>query len=112
MNINPVAFRCVCVWIRSLLLAWPLVAILKAADSVDPAFTRVLSDPVVLSGASTGCAWGDYNNDGWIDLAVSKFSGNYIIYTNNGNGAFTRITTGDVAATSGASFGACWSDYD
>jgi len=108
MNASPVAFRCVCVWIRLLVVTLPFAAVLKGGDM----FTRVQSDPVVLMGSSTGCAWGDYNNDGWIDLAVSTFTGNYLLYTNNGNGTFTRVTTGDVVATSGSSFGACWSDYD
>ena len=108
MNKSPLSFRCACVWIWLLVATWRIGPVLKAADM----FTRVQSDPVVLLGSSTGCAWGDYNNDGWIDLAVSTFTGNYLLYTNNGNGTFTRVTTGDVAATSGASFGACWSDYD
>lgn len=131
MNTTLVAFRrvCVCVWIRPLLLALQVAVVLKAADiprsisvqpqssqvalaSSDPVFTSVQSDPVVVFASSTGCAWGDYNNDGWIDLAVSSFTGNYLLYTNNGNGTFTQVLTGDVAATSGASFGACWSDYD
>lgn len=106
MNTTPLTFRGVC--LRLLLLTLPFATGSKGADI----FTRVQSDPVVLLGSSTGCAWGDYNGDGWIDLVISTTSGNYLLYSNNANGTFTRILTGDVPTTSGASFGVCWSDYD
>jgi hypothetical protein len=67
---------------------------------------------------SQGLAWGDYNNDGLIDLYVSRGSSNgkgdqnNSLYRNNGDGTFT-----DVAAEAGADDGtdtwaAVWGDYD
>lgn len=53
-------------------------------------------------GAGTGCAWGDYNNDGWLDLFVGNrtlFDDDLIpnrVYRNNADGTFT-----DVAAALG-----------
>jgi len=67
---------------------------------------------------SQGLAWGDYNNDGLLDLYVSRGSSNgngnqnNSLYHNNGDGTFT-----DVAAQAGADDGtdtwaAVWGDYD
>lgn len=56
-------------------------------------FTEVATSVVPL-GASTA-AWGDFNNDGYPDLAVAGNAGGSTydsrIYQNNGNGTFTDI---------------------
>jgi len=65
-----------------------------------------------------GLAWGDFNNDGLLDLYISrgKQSGlgdlGNVLYRNNGDGTFT-----DVTATSGTNdntntWAAVWGDYD
>jgi len=59
-----------------------------------------------------GVAVGDYNNDGWPDLAVSCFGG-VVLYRNNGDGTFTDVTkqsglSSDAGWATGVSFG----DYD
>lgn len=47
-------------------------------------------------GAGAGCAWADYDGDGWIDLAVSNRAQTLYNYTrnklwrNNGDGTFTE----------------------
>src|SRR5579859_4972048 len=39
--------------------------------TVDPAFTKITTGPVVTdAGFSQGGAWGDYNNNGFLDLLV------------------------------------------
>jgi Leucine-rich repeat (LRR) protein len=60
-----------------------------------------------------GSAWGDYNNDGFLDLFVAdvQFSASVTdgigsIYRNNGNGTFTSISLGETI------YGAAWGDVD
>ena len=78
---------------------------------VDPFFTKV-SDPAISVSGYSGIAWGDFNNDGFIDLFVSPVSRPSLLFSNNGNGTFTRVLTGSAATDTGQTFGACWGDYD
>jgi hypothetical protein len=77
-------------------------------------FTKVSSGPIVESGGSSrGCAWGDYDNDGYLDLFVVNERGeNNFLFHNRGDGTFTRITTGSIVNDGGASAGCAWGDYD
>jgi len=63
-------------------------------------------------GNSTGAAWGDYDNDGFIDLFVANQGEDNFLYKNNGNGTFTKIQTGLVVTQGGASTGGSWCDFD
>ncbi len=62
-------------------------------------------------GQGTGCAVGDYDNDGLADLAIST-SGGVILYHNEGNGTFQDVT--DVAGVrgDGLALGITFIDYD
>src|SRR5262249_19168921 len=85
-----------------------------AALAAAAQFTVITNGPVVTDhGDSTGCAWGDYNDDGYLDLFVSNFGTplNYL-YRNNGDGSFPRVTTGLIATDDTNSEGASWADYD
>jgi len=77
----------------------------------DP-FTRITSGPVVSGVNSTILAWGDFNGDGFQDLFVSTRTGASLLYSNNGNGTFSQITSAPVATDANNCFGATWGDYD
>ena len=64
-------------------------------------------------GCSVGANWVDFDNDGYLDLFVSN-AGNEanFLYQNNGNGTFTKITSGDIVTDIGHSHGSAWADYD
>jgi len=58
-------------------------------------------------------AWGDYDNDGHLDLVVINALGNNNrLYHNNGDGTFSRDTDSPVDKDGGRSALAVWGDYD
>lgn len=63
-------------------------------------------------GWGMGVAWGDYDNDGNADLALTAYGRN-VLYHNDGNGTFTdRSLVSRVGAPVGFWTGASWGDYD
>jgi len=79
----------------------------------DGTFSRVTNNPAVReSGNWSGAAWADYDNDGLIDLFVSRNDGNNALYHNTGHGSLTRITAGSIVNDGGPSVGCAWADYD
>lgn len=81
-------------------------------DSID--FDQVITGSIATDiASSTGCSWGDYDKDGWLDLFVSRGQNqNNALYHNNGNGTFTKITSGEIVNDGGESRGCSWGDYD
>jgi cytochrome c peroxidase len=62
---------------------------------------------------STGQAWGDYDNDGWIDLYVTDPIGPNTLYRNNGDGTFSvSELNSQVALPNAYSQGVTFADYD
>ncbi|HMJ64410.1 MAG TPA: FG-GAP-like repeat-containing protein, partial [Candidatus Binatia bacterium] len=82
-----------------------------AALNIDPTFTKITTGPVATDGGdSSGCAWGDYDNDGFIDLFVGNNSNPNALYRNNGDGTFTKITNTAPALDRG--YGCAWGDFN
>jgi hypothetical protein len=64
-----------------------------------------------------GLAWGDYNNDGFVDLYVTRgavATGSYsnTLYRNNGDGTFTDVSAAAGVAATTNTWSAIWGDYD
>jgi len=70
---------------------------------------------ITASAVSTGATWGDYDNDGDLDLfTTEQTSADNKLYSNNGDGTFTDVTaTAQVMPVAGyASHCAAWCDAD
>jgi phosphodiesterase/alkaline phosphatase D-like protein len=67
---------------------------------------------VNAGGSGYGVAWGDYDNDGNLDLYLVNFGTANRLHRNNGNGGFTEIGAAAGVADAGNGVGAAWADYD
>ncbi|MCB0292759.1 MAG: VCBS repeat-containing protein, partial [Calditrichaeota bacterium] len=80
-------------------------------DDWEHTFTKISEGDIVNDGGNSwGANWGDYDNDGFLDLFVGNAPNN-LLYHNNGDGTFSRITDGPVVSGSNGN-GAAWGDYD
>jgi hypothetical protein len=78
----------------------------------DGTFTKITTLPFTQDvGISQGCSWGDYDNDGLLDLVVCNNNSKNFLYHNDGGGHFTKITNTDINMMA-ASSGSAWADYD
>lgn len=77
-------------------------------------FERITTGAIVNDGGSSvGASWGDYNNDGNLDLYVVNAGGeSCFLYKNNGDGSFSRIATGAIVTDTGDAHGSAWADWD
>ena len=65
------------------------------------------------TGAANGAAaWGDYDNDGDLDLYVPNWYKASKLYRNKGDGTFTDVTTTAGVGGTGDAQGSSWGDYD
>ncbi|MBN2174187.1 MAG: VCBS repeat-containing protein [Bacteroidales bacterium] len=79
----------------------------------DGTFEKVTTGPVVTDGGkSVGCAWADYDQDGWLDLYVVNRDQPNFLYHGTGLGSFEKITTGSIVTDVANSSGCAWGDYD
>ena len=79
-------------------------------------FTLVTQGSIVQDtslGGFVSCAWGDYDNDGFIDVITSpNATHSSYLYHNNGDGTFTKVEHGSVTSDLASRPVYAWGDYD
>jgi len=82
----------------------------------DGTFDLVTTGPVTtLTTYSETCSWGDYDNDGLVDLFITNSAGSghrNLLYKNTGGGNFVRIDTGAIFSQTAFSRGVNWVDVN
>lgn len=100
--------------------------IMGGNGSAEALYRNLGSSYIEVTGAAglhprsntNGLAWGDYNNDGFLDLYISrgKQSGNgdlgNSLYKNNGDGTFSDATSAAGLVDNTNTWAAVWGDYD
>jgi hypothetical protein len=76
-------------------------------------FTDVTNASGITTNYYTwGAEWGDFNNDGYMDLFLANTTGFNQLYKNNGNGTFTDVTVAMGVNDPGQSYSCGWADID
>src|SRR6266571_1757175 len=63
-------------------------------------------------GGVTDVVWGDFDNDGWPDLYVVRWSAPNLLFRNNRDGTFTDVTEASGTGDPGNGNAAIWFDYN
>ena len=74
-------------------------------------FTDVTTSPLNDAGNGLGIDWGDYDNDGDLDLYLVNCNGANKLFRNNGGSSFTDVTSAPMN-DAGFGYGCMWGDYD
>ena len=86
----------------------------------DGIFTQITSGEIVTYEViSGGCSWGDFDNDGDLDIYITTNRDNFFdpiynyLFENNGDGTFTKNTTAGPPVDDGETSVSCgWGDYN
>ena len=79
----------------------------------DSTFTNVTSTAGVGHTGKGACAaWGDYDGDGDFDLFLANKDSVQVLYSNNGDGTFSRLPASSGLAVRGSARSAVWIDFN
>ncbi|MEM6264251.1 MAG: FG-GAP-like repeat-containing protein [Bacteroidota bacterium] len=72
------------------------------------------NDQLGYKGYTFCSVWGDYDNDGFLDIFLVDFQNTRFnqLFRNNGNETFTKVGGGDISTESFRSISASWADFD
>jgi len=107
-------------------ITFPIFEDVSEHAGITATHRAIYDDKETMQGyLAIGQAWGDYDNDGWLDLYVANWScfpecdpvdfarQQDRFYRNNGDGTFSDVTNHlDYDKTLGAGFITYWIDYD
>ncbi len=75
-------------------------------------FFSIAGQQPIDTGPGRGLAWGDYDNDGDLDVFVSNFNAPSRLWRNNGAGVFTDVTLPSGTWTVDLTTAVSWGDVD
>lgn len=86
-------------------------------SNCDGTFTNVTTQANLITsgGAGSGLAWGDFDNDGWLDLYVANqsiSSARSDLWHNQGDGTFVEVSDSLAIPGSTGAIGVVWNDFD
>ncbi|HEY5913204.1 MAG TPA: CRTAC1 family protein [Verrucomicrobiae bacterium] len=79
---------------------------------------NLFTNVAISAGVAWQCdafyaAWGDYDNDGYLDIFVSRYSGTpNVLFRNNGDGTFSSVEVGSPLTDGDQRLGTVWEDYN
>jgi hypothetical protein len=98
---------------KLLALAVNVLLVATAASYAQPNFTKITTGPIGTDASNTeAVCWVDFDGDGNLDLFVTSYDGPNLLYRNDGQGVFTRITTGPIINAGLNSYAASWVDMN